>query len=231
MEFFNNFPVLLYDIDNTRNGQALVHILRRFKITDLVKSNVNTFDRYTIKDGESPDLLAYKVYGNPQYHWILMLFNDIYDPFLEWPIAERELIEFAKVKYGSEKALYFPHHFEDSTGEPVEFLSLDANLVEGGNVITNYEVLTGYLKTGVQLSGNGTNGGFITGFSSNSITLDSVVTATGRERLYTFPANSTLVTNLDYEISKNNAKRRIKIPRKEHLSKITQQVESILKSS
>lgn len=231
MEYFDNFPSLIYDVDNTGRGEALTHILRRFQISKAVKDNVNTFDRYTIKDGESPDLLAYKVYGDTQYHWVLMMFNDIYDPFLQWPVAENHLLEYAKVKYGSEKALYYPHHFEDANGDPVEYLSMDVDLVSGSNVITNYNIITGYISTGKQLTGIGTNGAFITAFTNSSITLDSTVTATGRERLYSFPANATMITNYDYEVQQNNLKRRIKLPKQSQLTKIIQQVENVLKSS
>lgn len=72
------------------------------KITT-VRENLNhytVFYPYEIKDGERPDTIAYDYYNDSKYAWLVMLVNDITDPYYQWPLDSRQFFDYLMVKYG-----------------------------------------------------------------------------------------------------------------------------------
>jgi hypothetical protein len=108
--FFAKFPYLQYTLDNGKTQQIIPDILRRLKLSDELKNNASFFDQYDIKDGETPEIVASRWYGNPELHWIILLTNDIIDPRFDWPLDYYNLIEYCKGKYGSDN-IYKLHHY------------------------------------------------------------------------------------------------------------------------
>lgn len=68
------------------SGQEIVNILRDVDFSGLLE-NVHTFE-HTIKDGETPDTLAEKYYGNRENWWIIAILNDTEDINHEWPMTD-----------------------------------------------------------------------------------------------------------------------------------------------
>jgi hypothetical protein len=97
-------------LDNGKTRQILPDILRRIRLTDELKNNSSFFDQYDIKDGETPEIVASRWYGNPELHWVILLTNDIIDPRFDWPLDYYNLIEYCKGKYGTDN-IYKLHHY------------------------------------------------------------------------------------------------------------------------
>jgi uncharacterized Fe-S cluster-containing radical SAM superfamily enzyme len=58
-------------------------------------------------------MIASKYYNDPELHWIILLFNDILDPFYDWPMAFYQFENFIADKYGSASlAKSTTHHYE-----------------------------------------------------------------------------------------------------------------------
>lgn len=98
MSYFSNFPTISYSLDGV-NFKNSVNIMRSFKIADYTKENQRSFLDYRIEDGERPDMLAHKAYDRSGYHWIPLIFNDIQDPFYEWPLNYDELQNIVASNY------------------------------------------------------------------------------------------------------------------------------------
>ena len=94
--FFARLPYIQYTLDNGKTQQILPDILRRLKLSDELKNNASFFDQYDIKDGETPEIVAARLYGNPELHWIILLTNDIIDPRFDWPLNYYNLAEYCK---------------------------------------------------------------------------------------------------------------------------------------
>ena len=60
-------------------------------------------------DFETPEILAHKLYGRSDYHWILLLANDIIDVQREWPISQEEIITYVTDKYGANNSSSIHH--------------------------------------------------------------------------------------------------------------------------
>ena len=53
--------------------------LKTRPLKDNVKENILGFDYYDVKDGETPEMIAHKYYGDVNLHWIVLIANDIID--------------------------------------------------------------------------------------------------------------------------------------------------------
>lgn len=101
-KYFNFFPKVPYYNEKEKLSVELVtNIMTRFKFEDKFKENTVVYYDYTISDGETPEMIADKVYGSPERHWIILNLNDIINPYLDWPMDENSLIKFIDKKYES----------------------------------------------------------------------------------------------------------------------------------
>ena len=111
MSYFSKFPVFAYDIKNNENYKLLPDILRRVKLRALVKSGGMLFDKYDVKENEKPEDVAFKWFGDPELHWVILMTNNITDRYYGWPMNSVQFAEYLTDKYGAgnEDAI---HHYE-----------------------------------------------------------------------------------------------------------------------
>ena len=89
--YFEKFPYDLYSLDDLKSVQLITDILRRVTISDDIKSNSSIFDEYDVKEGETPERLADRIYGSTNYHWLILHVNEIIDPRYDWPLTTYQL--------------------------------------------------------------------------------------------------------------------------------------------
>ena len=111
MSYFSRFPLFVYDVKNNSNYKLLPDILRRVKLRATIKSGGMLFDKYDVKEGEKPEDVAFKWFGDPELHWVILMTNNITDRYYEWPMNQVQFAEFLTDKYGAgnEDAI---HHYE-----------------------------------------------------------------------------------------------------------------------
>jgi hypothetical protein len=102
--YFKNHPTFVYDFQyNIRTYETRTSIVK--DITENVRfrkevlENVTAFDEYDIVDGETPEIIAEKIYGNPEYHWILMLANQRWDYRTDFPLTDRDCVKACAIRY------------------------------------------------------------------------------------------------------------------------------------
>ena len=78
-----------------------MNILKRFKIHDDVRDLTEIFYPYQLQDGDRPDVVAEKYYGNANYAWLVLFSNNIVDPVKEWPLYGTDFRNYLVTKYGS----------------------------------------------------------------------------------------------------------------------------------
>ena len=107
-------------------------ILRRVIFTDESFFNESNYSYYTIKDGETPDAMAQKFFDDPELHWILVLYNQAFDPkLLPFPLSINALNEYVDKKYSGQALFLKPN-----AGEDVPYFS-DTTLDLGDSITTN----------------------------------------------------------------------------------------------
>lgn len=106
MKYFQYLPSLEY------LNLTATNILARAKVRDFVLNNATVYYKHRIDDGERPDTLASKYYGNSNYTWLIFYANDIFDPIFDWPLPSEALIADMVNTVGSlEVAQQTPHHY------------------------------------------------------------------------------------------------------------------------
>jgi hypothetical protein len=111
--YFQKTPYTLSD-DPRANLQLVTNILHRSKFLREITENTALYYPYQIKEGETPEIIADKLYGDVNRHWIVLLFNNIVNPYYEFPLNDSELDDMILKKYGytAEVARNTVHHFE-----------------------------------------------------------------------------------------------------------------------
>jgi len=109
--YFNKFPLMAYDMKNNGNYKLLPDIMRRVKLRSGIAAGRFLFDNYNVITGDKPEDIAFKYYGDAEYHWVILLTNNITDRFYQWPLTQPQFDAFLTDKYGkgSEDAI---HHYE-----------------------------------------------------------------------------------------------------------------------
>ena len=100
---------MIYDMKNDGNYKLLPDILRRVKQRNAIKSGQFIFDTYDVKNGEKPEDIAYKWFGDAQLHWVILMTNDVTDRYYQWPMNDAQFEEFIADKYSNPDAV---HHYE-----------------------------------------------------------------------------------------------------------------------
>jgi hypothetical protein len=114
--YFKEFPQFLYDFKygNTTKTTVVTDITRNVRFRKEILENITLFDEYDIVDGETPEIIAEKIYGNPEYHWIIMLVNQKHDYISDFPLSEQALEKHIVDTHGA--ARYSIRHYVNAAG-------------------------------------------------------------------------------------------------------------------
>ena len=107
--YFDTFPKILYDSKGQGNPKIVTNLLKRVAIRTKVKNNASLYDTYNVKNGETPESIADKLYDDPELHWIVLMVNDITDRYHQWPMLEQQFNTFVEEKYSNPDGV---HHYE-----------------------------------------------------------------------------------------------------------------------
>jgi hypothetical protein len=241
--YFKDFPTFLYDFNygTTENKTSIVvDITRNVRFRKELLSSITYFDEYDIMDGETPEIVAERIYGNAEYHWIVMLANDRTDYLTDFPVEHTTLLKHAATKYnpklnsnagdwyftgtGSSRRLYFKVSNSAQAFNPAELTTSVPFTVSGATTTGSFSIpkVWGGSDSGID---------FLTQHfwvqtsegSTGTPTGNLTITTTGRENNPVYWVNSegykvnsdasgaTSVSGLQEEERINESKRRIKI--------------------
>ena len=172
--YFKQFPTIPYDSQGTGKFKDVKNLLRRVAIRSKVKTNAMVYDTYDVKNGETPESIAFKLYGDAELHWVILMTNNVTDRYYGWPMNSVQFAEFLTDKYGAgnEDGI---HHYEvtqDSGRTTGQGPSDYSHLVEvnsdtdNASIISNreYEEREQDKKRQIQLLDKSLLGDFITEF-------------------------------------------------------------------
>ena len=236
--YFEKFPKAVFTLDNYKSGQILPNLFKRVKFVNEIIENLALYDLYTVPDGETPEITADVIYGNPQLHWIILHTNQTIDPRFEWPMSNFFLKKFVDGKYGNASAI---HHYENASGNITNGnVQISVNLSALSNILID-DVLTNNTNSGAGfVRGNPVSGGSLTvnvtvtrgGFqagdvlyntrTNNSMSNSSIITAT--------VLSGIPITNEEHEERLNEDRRLIKILSPEAVPLIIQEFDSLIKT-
>lgn len=228
--YFDKFPSIRYQISGVKYSsfQTIRNLLFRTSIIREALSNSSSYIRYIIRDGDTPEILASKIYGDPQAHWMILYANDMLDAQYDWPLTSSVFPKYIADKYRSMA--------EDDRGTTLE----DYEVVAWAQDTTNEPSYHHYEKV-VKLENQAAQVTTETRFIINKslLTDDELVgvphdyyddladvqdvtpvnlTIDGQTVIQTVYRNK--VTYYDYEDELNEAKRTIRIIKKEYYTQM-----------
>lgn len=131
--YFNYFPKTLYTANNRTTGlDTVTNIISRYTFEPSLKQNSAAFYEYNIQDSDTPEIIASKFYDSPERHWIVLAFNEIYDPQWDWPLRYETFIKYVDTKYSSPE-------YADTANTSIPGLSYAMNV---NNVEAYFKIVT-----------------------------------------------------------------------------------------
>ena len=136
--YFSTYPTYEYDLSNTGNRKLVTDIMRRVSLRNNVKLNTLVMDSYNVRDGDTPEIVAAKYYGDPKFHFVVLLVNGFTNRF-DFPIPQRSLNDFITEKYGAGNEDSVHHHeVAQSSGDTTIKLIVSSDTT-GAIAVTNRE--------------------------------------------------------------------------------------------
>ena len=215
-KYFNYFPKTLYTSNNRTSGlDTVTNIISRFGFESSLKNNSAAFYKYDIQEGDTPEIIATKYYDNPERHWIVLLFNDIYDPQWDWPLQYKSFIDYVDKKYSAPE-------YADTANTSISGLSWAMNI---NNVQSYVKVIT---RT------NSDNISIVEKLDVDANTYANVAVTTAT---YTLQDNSIITQKVtketksyyDYEMELNEEKRSIKLLKPEFIPDVEKEFKKVIK--
>lgn len=101
MNLFSLYPKVNHSI-NEYDKLRVIDITTSLKIKNFFKEYAGiSYTPYLVQDGERPDNVSQRFYQDPSYDWIIMLVNDKYSIYDDWPKDQETFKRYIIEKYGS----------------------------------------------------------------------------------------------------------------------------------
>ena len=100
------------DSKNIGDYQVVKNLFKRVKIRQDILQNLAYFTQYKISGDDRPDNVAFEIYGDESFDWLVMLANNIMNIQTEWPLSQAAFNDFLIKKYGDIEKSNNIHHYE-----------------------------------------------------------------------------------------------------------------------
>ena len=110
--YFRSFERGYYDLKKDGNEKLVTDLMTRVKVREKIVDEASLYDKYEVPSGERPEDTAFKHFGSSQYHWVVLLTNNITDAYYDWPMSDQTFETFIRDKYSNPDGI---HHYEVTT--------------------------------------------------------------------------------------------------------------------
>lgn len=135
--YFSYFPNVYVGVEeaNGKFGYRLTkNIFRRVYLDAKLEKYITAFESFYLTDDMRPEMVANIMYGQPELDWLVLVTNNITDPYTQWPKSTNDLNEYINNKYEDPDLI---HHWETNKVELPDGTIL---LEEGIEVNESYRV-------------------------------------------------------------------------------------------
>ena len=107
--YFRQFEKGYYDLKGDGKQKLVVDLMTRVKVREKILDEASLYDKYDVPSGERPEATAFKHFCSSQYHWVVILTNNITDVYYDWAKSEQSFETFIRDKYTNPDGV---HHYE-----------------------------------------------------------------------------------------------------------------------
>lgn len=105
MKYFESTPRISVT-DKYGNSVIYRNIMARLSIIPAVLKNPLLYYEYDVQEGDTPEIVAYKYYGDVNRYWIVLFSNQMMDPQWDWPLDYRNLVSYIEDKYENPEGIH-----------------------------------------------------------------------------------------------------------------------------
>lgn len=207
-QLFDLFPKVKYNLNTetnvVKNYDFPLDILVRIGFYSTVLDNIFLYYDYDIQDGDTPEILAEKYYGDPESYWIIMLSNKKLDPIYDWPLTATNFQKYINSKYGSTE-------IAQTTVQRYE------KVIKTVDASSNNQENISYYET--------TKSEYDTLPDADLNPIQKILPNGKTVYLYTY---RNIVYVYDYEFDLNEKKRKIKLIKKDYYNQIVTEFQNML---
>jgi hypothetical protein len=210
MFYFNSFPKII-TTDYNNNGIVLTNIIKRVNIIPTLLKNPLLTYTYELREGDTPDIVAHKYYGDSYRYWLPLFANNIINPQWQWPMSSSVFDNYIQSKYADAAAAANVASVLEYTQSTVYQYTKTIETIDGTTLnVTKTTIVID------ESTYNSTNTGITTSTFPGGATVSQTVT-TGVISIY------------DYELEKNESNRSINLLNSIYTSQIESQFASLMK--
>jgi hypothetical protein len=197
MQYFDTLPKII-QTDNVGVSRVFTNIMARASIIPDVLKNPLVYYSYDIQEGDTPEIIAYKYYGDSYRYWIVLFANELLDPQWSWPMDSTVFDNYMSEKYPSGNTTTTVYSYEkkltqtDNSTNTVTINTIDVNQTEYNTIVENTQTY--------------------------SIGNSTVTVATTKR----------IITIYDYEYELNESKRKINILNSVYVDQMESQFKSLM---
>lgn len=102
--YFQQVPNFEYvsRLPNAKIGDyvAVKNFFKKGKLREDIFQELSFFTKYKIEGNDRPDNVAFKVYGDSNLDWLVLVCNSIMNIQTEWPLPQQDFDRYLVSKYG-----------------------------------------------------------------------------------------------------------------------------------
>ena len=106
-----DYPSLKNDRKSAYDYEIVKNLFKRAVLRDDVYGSLVNFEKYSVKDDERPDQIAYDFYGDSNLDWVVLTTNNIVHVRDEWPMGSQDFLTYLNAKYTAAELTNI-HHYE-----------------------------------------------------------------------------------------------------------------------
>lgn len=198
MQYFDILPKII-NIDSRGNSRVMTNLLSRASVIPAILKDPLLYYTYDIQEGDTPEIIAHKYYGDSYRYWIVLFANELLDPQWDWPMSSRVFENYLADKYPATNVYNTISYYE--------------------KIITQYDSNTQTTTINkVRISQSTYNSLPVTQTQSYTLPTGPVTVTTARNA----------VSIYDDELAQNEAKRNIKILNSNYVDLVETQLKKLM---
>jgi hypothetical protein len=111
MQYFATLPKIIHT-DNTGTSRIFTNLIARASILPSLLKNPMLYYKYDIQEGDTPEIIAHKYYGDTYRYWIVLYANQLLDAQWDWPMSSGVFNKYITEKYPAINPYTTLHHYE-----------------------------------------------------------------------------------------------------------------------
>jgi hypothetical protein len=195
--------------DYKGSAVLMTNLISRVEVIQSLLNDPLLFYSYDIQEGDTPEIVADKYYGDSYRYWLVMFSNQLFDPQWDWPLTSRQFGDYLFSKYKENK--------NDTFAQVIA--TTQQTIKEYRKVIKTVDSYTLDQTTKMII-----------------IDIDTYTTGVNSSTTQTFPNGFSVTQTIeyqnisiyDYELDQNEKKRNINLINSKYASQVEAQLQTLM---